>query len=66
MTPGMIELGVLQQEANEEFGRNIARCADVAIVVGHYNRDAIMSGIASGPIPSENVHAVDTFNEAQA
>lgn len=66
ITPGMIELGALQQEANEEFGRNIARCADVAIVVGHYNRDAIMSGIGAGPIPSENVHAVDTFNEAQA
>ena len=66
ITPGMIELGQRQAEANEEFGRHAARCADVAIVVGRYNRDAIMAGLAEGPIKEENIHAVDTFNEAQA
>lgn len=66
ITPGMIELGDLQHKANEEFGRNIARCADVAIIVGQYNREAILAGIAGGPIKEENVHIVDTFNEAQA
>lgn len=66
ITPGMIELGPIQDEANEEFGRTIARCADVAIIVGRYNRDAIMAGIAEGPIKPENVHAVDDFNHAQA
>ncbi len=66
ITPGMIELGQRQAEANEEFGRHAARCADVAIVVGRYNRDAIMAGLAEGPIMEENIHAVDTFNEAQA
>lgn len=65
ITPGMIELGDLQQKANEEFGRHIARSADVAIIVGHYNRDAIMAGIAQGPIKEENVHVADTFAEAQ-
>lgn len=66
ITPGMIELGPIQDEANEEFGRTIARCADVAIIVGRYNRDAIMAGIAEGPIKPENVHAVDDFSHAQA
>lgn len=66
ITPGMIELGDRQAEANEEFGRHAAKCADVAIVVGRYNRDAIMAGLAGGPIKEENIHAVDTFNEAQA
>lgn len=66
ITPGMIELGDRQAEANEEFGRHAARCADIVIVVGQYNRDAIMAGLAAGPIKEENIHAVDTFNEAQA
>ena len=66
ITPGMIELGELQAKANEEFGRHIARCADVAIIVGHYNRDAIMAGVAGGEIKPENIHAVDSFDEAQA
>ncbi len=56
ITPGMIELGQRQAEANEEFGRHAARCADVAIVVGRYNRDAIMAGLAEGPIMEENIH----------
>lgn len=66
ITPGMIELGELQDKANEEFGRKIASSADVAIIVGEYNRNAILAGIAGGQIKEENIHAVDSFNEAQA
>jgi len=65
ITPGMIELGELQDKANHEFGRNIAKCADIAIIVGRYNRDAIMEGISAGPINKKNIHAVDTFAQAQ-
>lgn len=65
ITPGMIELGDLQEKANEEFGRNISRCADVAIIVGHYNREAILAGISAGKMPEQNVHAVDSFADAQ-
>lgn len=66
VTPGMIELGERQCDANVEFGRNIARCADVAVIVGQYNREAIMEGVAKGPIEKSNVHTVDSFKEAQA
>lgn len=66
VTPGMIELGERQYDANVEFGRNIARCADVAIIVGQYNRDAIMEGVNKGPIEKNNVHTVDSFKDAQA
>ena len=66
ITPGMIELGDRQAELNEELGRHAAECTDIAIVVGRYNRDAILAGLAAGPINPENIHPVDTFNEAQA
>ena len=65
ITPGMIELGSRQEEANREFGRNIAANADIAIVVGQYNRVAILDGLADGKMPEKKVYAVDTFAQAQ-
>ena len=63
--PGMIELGEKQYELNFEFGQHIARSADVAIVVGEYNRAAIVEGIASQPAPKAEVIEAATFAEAQ-
>lgn len=65
ITPGMIELGDRQEEANRQFGRHIAANADFAIIVGLYNRDAILAGMAEGRMPQENVFAVDSFAQAQ-
>lgn len=65
ITPGMIELGDKQYELNEALGMKIAECADVAIIVGEYNKDALLNGIKQGNMNSENVHAVASFNEAQ-
>ncbi|MDE6366987.1 MAG: UDP-N-acetylmuramoyl-tripeptide--D-alanyl-D-alanine ligase, partial [Muribaculaceae bacterium] len=66
ITPGMIELGSKQFMLNAEFGRKIAECADVAIVVGQYNRDAIVDGIKSAGTDRPELHTVDTFAQAQA
>ena len=65
VTPGMIELGDRQFELNEEFGRNIARSADVAIVVGEYNHDAILSGINAEGNKGLKVVEVPSFAVAQ-
>ncbi len=47
------------------FVRNIGRWGDVAVVVGAYNRDAILAGLREGGMPSDRIHAVDTFAQAQ-
>ena len=65
ITPGMIELGEKQYELNEALGVKIAECADVAIIVGEYNKEALLSGIKQGNMNNKNVHAVASFNEAQ-
>ena len=65
VTPGMIELGSEQENLNREFGRYVGEHVDVAIVVGEYNRDAIVGGIKETDFPEENLHIVDSFNEAQ-
>ncbi len=66
VTPGMIELGEKQYDYNNRFGRKIASSADVAIIVGAYNRDAILSGLKEAGMPEDKVRAVETFKEAQA
>ena len=66
VTPGMIELGDKQYDYNHRFGGKIASSADIAIVVGAYNRDAILSGLKDAGMPEEKVRAVETFKEAQA
>lgn len=66
ITPGMIELGDEQFERNREFGETISKHADIAIIVGRYNRDAIAEGLRGASVlAEENVHLVDTFAEAQ-
>ncbi len=65
VTPGMIELGSKQFELNKELGRHIGKNVDVAIIVGEYNREAITEGIKSTEFSADNLHTVDTFNDAQ-
>ena len=66
ITPGMIELGSEQFELNREFGAKAASCCDIAIVVGEYNREAILKGLEDGGMPVEAVRPVASFAEAQA
>ena len=65
VTPGMIELGNEQYELNKRFGEKAASCCDIAIVVGHYNREAICKGLDLGHMPVEAIRQVDTFTQAQ-
>lgn len=65
VTPGMIELGNRQYELNKELGKNIAKSCDVAIIVGLYNREAIIAGISEERFNSENLYQVGSFEEAQ-
>jgi UDP-N-acetylmuramoyl-tripeptide--D-alanyl-D-alanine ligase len=63
VTPGIIELGPLQREANEELGNRAARVADTLIVVARLNREAIVAGARSANGKAE-VIAVDSLDEA--
>ncbi|MGN0214831.1 MAG: UDP-N-acetylmuramoyl-tripeptide--D-alanyl-D-alanine ligase [Muribaculaceae bacterium] len=65
ITPGMIELGDKQEFFNEKFGEHIAETCDVAIVVGQYNRDAILRGIRAKGMAEDSIKVADTFAEAQ-
>lgn len=66
ITPGMIELGDKQVEYNKRLGVQMASAADYVMVVGTYNRDAILSGLAEGGMPEEKIFVADSFAIAQA
>jgi UDP-N-acetylmuramoyl-tripeptide--D-alanyl-D-alanine ligase len=59
-------MGTRQAEANRELGRDIARCADYAIVVNITNREAIKKGIDEGNMPQERVFLADNLNHAHS
>lgn len=65
ITPGMIELGDEQYEANKEFGKQIGQSVDMAIVVGAYNRDAILEGLEESGMNNTKIFTAQNFNEAQ-
>ena len=66
ITPGMIELGEKQYDYNRAFGAHIADCADVAFIVGAYNRDAILEGLTENNKDGRvKVIPVESFTEAQ-
>lgn len=66
VTPGMIELGDQQFELNQKFGEAMASSCDIAIVVGQYNREAIVSGLKAGKMAEDGIKEVESFTAAQA
>lgn len=66
VTPGMIELGNRQFELNKEFGRHMGNNVDEIIVVGQYNRQAIVEGIESTDFERDHLHTSSSFTEAQS
>jgi UDP-N-acetylmuramoyl-tripeptide--D-alanyl-D-alanine ligase len=66
ITPGMIELGELEKEKNEEFGRNIGKSKiDTVLLVGKERTKPILEGIRSTPEGREkDIRVVDSLFEA--
>lgn len=65
VTPGMIELGERQAELNKELGGYLKGRVDLAVIVGHHNREALLDGLQEAGMPEEQVKAVDSFAESQ-
>ncbi|MDO5707538.1 MAG: UDP-N-acetylmuramoyl-tripeptide--D-alanyl-D-alanine ligase [Andreesenia angusta] len=64
ITPGMIELGESEFEENKEFGRNIAKVCDYAILVGEDRAIPIKEGIDEMGFDSNSIFIVKSLDEA--
>jgi len=63
VTPGMVELGDQEEEANRQFGRYIAESCDYVILVGKNRTKPIYEGIVEEGFNSENVFVVSSLDE---
>ena len=63
VTPGMVEMGKLQHEANREFAAKAARAATNLVIVGRTNRRALLEGATGG---NADVLQVPTREDATA
>ena len=60
----MVELGEKEAEYNRDFGRSIADCADIAIIVGKGRATPILEGLKEAGFPVENTYRVDSLNDS--
>ena len=64
VTPGMVELGEMEVEANKEFGINIGKTCDFAILVGKNRSKPIYEGLMEVNFNPSNIFVVNTLDEA--
>ncbi|HBC31741.1 MAG TPA: UDP-N-acetylmuramoyl-tripeptide--D-alanyl-D-alanine ligase [Clostridiales bacterium] len=64
VTPGMIELGSIEEEENYKLGEIIASVCDVAILVGEKRTLPIYQGMEKHDFNEDNLYVVNSLNEA--
>lgn len=64
VTPGMVELGEEEEGFNRAFGRQMAACADIAILVGGKHADPIEEGLLEAGFDSGCIVRAATLDEA--
>lgn len=64
VTPGMIELGSLENELNEEFGEKIAMVADYVVLIGKEKTKPIMRGLKNKNYNEDNIIVYNDVREA--
>jgi UDP-N-acetylmuramoyl-tripeptide--D-alanyl-D-alanine ligase len=64
VTPGMVELGAIEVDQNEQFGINAARVCDYVLLVGPQQTQAILRGLKRQQFPSERIRVVQNLTEA--
>jgi UDP-N-acetylmuramoyl-tripeptide--D-alanyl-D-alanine ligase len=64
VTPGMVELGDLEDQLNRRFGEQAAAVCDVVVLVGAKRTKPIFEGLLSAGMPEQDVHVVADLREA--
>lgn len=64
VTPGMVELGPIEEEENYRFGQLAAASCDVAILVGRRRTQPIARGLRHAGFPEQQLFVVGSLAEA--
>lgn len=63
VTPGLVELGTKEALANFNFGKLLAKHADLVIVVGKHNAVMLIDGLIEGGMARENIRFAKNLNK---
>ena len=66
ITPGFVEMGQKQFEANKTLGTRIAQGCDYAIIVNATNREAIKNGLEEEKFDNKKTYFAANLNDAHA
>ena len=66
VTPGLVELGPVEEEENRRYGEHAARVCDHVIVVEARTGASLRDGLRRGGLDSARVHTVASLDEATA
>ena len=62
VTPGLVELGAIENVANFEMGKILAKHADMVIIVGKHNAEMLINGLLENGMPRENIRFSKNLN----
>jgi UDP-N-acetylmuramoyl-tripeptide--D-alanyl-D-alanine ligase len=66
VTPGLVELGSLEDDENRRYGEHAARVCDHVIVMDARPARALREGLRAGGMADDHVHVVRSLAEATA
>lgn len=66
VTPGMSELGEVEEKANREFGSNIGKVCDYVILIGEERTKTIYESLIDVNFNPENIFIVDSIDQASS
>ena len=64
VTPGLVELGEIEEEENRKFGQRMAAVCDIVILVGEKRALAMQEGLLSEGFVQQNIYIVKNLDEA--
>jgi len=64
ITPGLVELGSVEDEENRRYGEHAARVCDHVIVMSAKTSAALLAGLRDGGMSDDRIHVVETLDEA--
>ena len=65
VTPGIVEMGVNEYNANVNFGERIAKFCDKVIILNQVNKDAIIQGLKNKKFNEKNIILADNLEDAK-
>ncbi len=65
VTPGLVELGSKEFEENVNFGKKMAKVADIVVIVNNVNFEAIKLGLNGEGFEDQNIYQAETLEKAK-